>query len=77
MMREAEVQIGNPGLERRSRWYVLAFAGACALGSVLSPGSVAIWTRRGRLVYRSDKTMVACCDTIGLKDLRPRHPGTH
>ena len=32
-------------MEPRSRWYTLAFAGACALGSAIriSPGGLAVW----------------------------------
>ena len=41
-------------LERRSRWYTLAFAGACALGFGVrvSPGSMAVRIGRGCVVAR-------------------------
>lgn len=39
-------------LESRSHWFVLLFAGSCALGSALrfSSGSLAVWSGRGDLV---------------------------
>ncbi len=48
-------------LERRSRWYTLAFAGACALGSVYGflQGALAFWICRGHMVLRRRPALVA------------------
>jgi len=41
-------------LEDRSRWFILAFAAACALGSIygFAQGAWALWAGRGRLGHR-------------------------
>src|ERR1035437_8356577 len=53
-------------LENRSRWFIVAFAAACALGSAYGflQGGVAIRVGSGCLVYRRGSAMVDCCATI-------------
>lgn len=46
-------------LEKRSHWFVLAFAGSCVLASVwVLARRVAIWFRGSDLVHRCDPTLV-------------------
>ena len=53
-------------LENRSKWFILAFAAACALrvGLRVSTRGLAIRVGRGCLVYRRGSAMVDCCATI-------------
>lgn len=47
-------------LEKRSHWFILAFAGSCVLGSAYGflQGSLAVWTGGGHLVRRCDTALV-------------------
>jgi hypothetical protein len=46
-------------LESRSHWFVLLFAGSCALGSAYGflQGRLAVWFGRGNLVYCRNSTL--------------------